>query len=388
MVKWTIIASNNGPDNATGVTVDDILPEGLVLLNYTASKGFYDNGVWSVCCMEKGTTQTLELICYVNKTGDFTNIAKIEGEEYDPDESNNEDNASIFVPKSSDLAIIKSVDNTYPNFGDVVEWSVVVTNNGPDDAIDITIIDILPNGLKFINYTSTAGGYYEGIWYLDQLNNGCSESIIIRCLVNTLDDIINVAEVIPSQYDWNTSNNKDNESIGVNPIADLSIVKLVNVSQANYLDLVKWSLIVYNNGPNDATGVMVSDTIPNGLSIVGVEGDGKYADSIWNVGDLKNGQSKQLDIICKIIETGEFTNVANVWGDQSDPNLNNNEDENYLTVGPASDISITKTVSKYVYTVGDVVNYSIRLTNNGPDVARNVEVNEIMDDSLTFKSFK
>ena len=388
LVKWTIIASNNGPDNATGVTVDDILPEGLVLLNYTASKGFYDNGVWSVCCMEKGTTQTLELICYVNKTGDFTNIAKIEGEEYDPDESNNEDNASIFVPKSSDLAIIKSVDNTYPNFGDVVEWSVVVTNNGPDDAIDITIIDILPNGLKFINYTSTAGGYYEGIWYLDQLNNGCSESIIIRCLVNTLDDIINVAEVIPSQYDWNTSNNKDNESIGVNPIADLSIVKLVNVSQANYLDLVKWSLIVYNNGPNDATGVMVSDTIPNGLSIVGVEGDGKYADSIWNVGDLKNGQSKQLDIICKIIETGEFTNVANVWGDQSDPNLNNNEDENYLTVGPASDISITKTVSKYVYTVGDVVNYSIRLTNNGPDVARNVEVNEIMDDSLTFKSFK
>ena len=70
-----------------------------------------------------------------------------------------------------------------------------------------------------------------------------------------------------------------------------------------------------------------------------------------------------------------------------DPELDNNRDESNLFVYPASDLSITKTVSKYKYTVGDVVNFSIRLTNRGPDAAENVKVREIMDDSLKLLSF-
>ncbi|WP_298501802.1 hypothetical protein [uncultured Methanobrevibacter sp.] len=388
IVKWTVIASNNGPDNATGVVVDEILPNGLILLNHTASKGIYDNGMWSVCCLQKGESQTLELICYVNRTGDLTNFVRIGGAEYDYDKSNNEAESSIFVPRSSDLEIIKNVNNSNPNYGDVVEWSIVVINNGPDATDDIIVIDVLPQGLELIDYTASSGQYVDEMWFIDHLATGGSESLLIRCTVKTLEDVENVAEVVPSQYDWNMSNNKDEEAISANPIADLAIEKLVNVSQANYLDLVKWTLIVHNNGPNDATGVTVSDVIPNGLAIVSVSGDGEYENSIWDIGDLANGESKILDIVCKIQATGNFTNVANVWAVETDPDLSNNEDEKDLLVNPASDISITKTVSKYRYSVGDVVSYSIKLTNMGPDRAENVEVKEVMDDSLKLKSFK
>ena len=68
--------------------------------------------------------------------------------------------------------------------------------------------------------------------------------------------------------------------------------------------------------------------------------------------------------------------------------MENNEDENYIDVPPASDISITKTVSKYQYSVGDLVKYSIKVTNNGPDNAENIKVREIMDDNLLLKSFR
>ena len=67
--------------------------------------------------------------------------------------------------------------------------------------------------------------------------------------------------------------------------------------------------------------------------------------------------------------------------------MENNEDEKSLYVYPASDISVTKTVSKYKYTRGELVKYSIKLTNKGPDMAENVEVSEIMDDSLELLSF-
>ena len=388
LVKWTIIAINHGPDKATGVSVDEILPEGLTVVNYTLTKGAYGDGVWAVCCIESGESQTLELICYVNKTGTLTNVVVIEGNEYDPDLSNNKDNSTVIVPKSSDLGVVKTVDNPYPDYGDVIEWYINVTNNGPDDAFDIVVKDLLPDGLELLSYNSTSGDFDGYLWHIDSLNNGYSELLVLRCLVQTLDDVENIAEVIPSQYDWNESNNNDSEIITVNPVADLSIIKLVNASTANYLDLIRWTLIVTNHGPNDATGVIVSDVIPKGLSIVKVIGEGLYENSIWDIGDLANGESTTLDIICKIQATGDFTNIANVWAEQKDPDWDNNVDENYLHVAPASDLAITKTVSKYQYSVGDLVKYTIKLTNKGPDMAKNVKVKEIMDTNLLLQSFE
>ena len=387
LVKWTVIAKNNGPNKATGVYVDEILPEGLKVLNYTASKGFYDNNIWNICCLEKGETESLELICQVTKTGTLTNIVRINGSEYDPDKSNNEANKTILVPISSDLAVTKNVDNSYPDLGDIVQWNITVTNNGPDDAYDVFVFDLMPEGLELIGYTASVGNYYDNTWIINNLKTGASETLILRCLVKTLDDVENIVEVVPSEYDWNESNNNDSEKISVNPIADLEVIKLVNNTSPNYLDLVKWTLVVTNYGPNDATGVFVRDDIPNGLKIMNVFGDGDYEDSVWDVGSLAVGEYKQLEIVCKVLTTGEFTNIAFIWADQDDPEPENNHDQKDIYVKPASDISITKTVSKYQYSVGDLVKYSIKVTNNGPDAAENVEVREIMDENLHLKSF-
>ena len=388
LIKWTIIASNNGPDKATGVYVMDILPEGLVLVNYTASKGFYDNGMWSICCMQKGESETLEIVCYINITGDVINVANITGNEYDYDLSNNRAEESMFVPDACDVAVTKTVNDTNPYFGDVIEWNITIINNGPDTANEIYVFDDLPNGLKYLSYVANKGIYDDGMWYVSSLRNGESAYLLIRCEVNSLENMVNIVDVSSLEYDWNQSNNNDSEEISVNPVCDLSITKLVNVTQANYLDLVKWTLIVTNNGPNDASDVFVSDVIQNGLQLVKAEGDGEYDNSLWYVGDLKSGQSKMLDLICKIVATGEFENFASVWGNEYDPDLSNNEDEKSLLVNPASDLSITKTVSKYKYNVGNLVKYSIKVVNNGPDRATNVEVMEIMDDSLVLKSFR
>ena len=61
------------------------------------------------------------------------------------------------------------------------------------------------------------------------------------------------------------SNNNDSEIIKVNPACDLEIVKSSSVSQANYKDIIKWTIKVSNNGPDNATGVKIIDILPNGL---------------------------------------------------------------------------------------------------------------------------
>ena len=61
--------------------------------------------------------------------------------------------------------------------------------------------------------------------------------------------------------------------------------------------------------------------------------DKRYENAIWDIGDLRNGQSKQLNIVCKVRATGEFTNYASVWAEETDPDLTNNDDEAYTPFG-------------------------------------------------------
>ena len=384
LIKWTLTASNNGPDKVTGVTVQDILPEGFVLVNYTASKGFYDEGVWAVCCLEKGEIETLELVCKVIRTGNITNIAEISGIEHDPNLDNNMDNESIEVPPASDISVIKQVTEDNPYFGDIVTWIIKVTNNGPDRANNVKVTDVLPYGLVFNSYSSTCGVYENGVWVIDYLNVGQSECLNISCHVNELGVIVNNVSVMADEYDVDMSNNHDDELIDVLPVSDLSIEKFANVSTANYNDLVKWTVIVSNNGPNCATGVFIQDILPNSLKLISANGN--YENGIWYVGDLDVGESKALEIITKIIKTGNITNVAKANGNEKDPNPNNNEDNGTIYVKPAADLSITKTVSKYTYNVGEIVAYSIKVNNNGPADAVNVRVSEKFPKSLTLKS--
>ena len=386
LIKWTVIAKNNGPNKATSVNVYDILPDGLIMVDVEASKGFYENGVWFVCCLENGEEETLEIVCEVNKTGNITNVASIEAEEYDPDITNNKGNATIDVPLTVDLEVIKDVSNKNPYFGEMITWFISIKNNGPDIATNVVLYDLLDDGLIFNSYDSTVGEYTNNSWIVGQLNVNEIVYLNITCIVDDLGMISNYAVANCSEYDLNISNNNDTEVIDASPVADLAVVKLVNVSSPNYDDLVKWTIIVTNNGPNDATGVLVRESLPKGLTLIRTS-DFVYSDGSWYVGDLNVGEEKYLELICRVSATGTFKNIVSIQGNEFDPDVSNNNDDESIYVAPACDLKITKTASKYNYNVGDVITYSIKLTNNGPDKSRNIEVKEMFDNSLTLKSF-
>lgn len=387
IIKWTLIAKNYGPDKATSVLVDDIMPKGLILIDINASKGIYDNGLWNVCCLENGEQQILEITCKVNKTGTITNFASISAEEVDLNPSNNNDSESIKVPSTVDLEVTKAVSDKTPYFGDEIVWFISVKNNGPDRATNVIVSDVLDDGLVLRNYSSTVGTFNDNKWSISRLNNGQTAYINISCTVNKLGEIINVASAICSQVDRNESNNNDGEIITVNPVADLSVEKIVNNSHPNYGDLIKWSIIARNNGPNGATNVTVEDIMPNGVEII-ESSDFISLNGTWYIGNLALNEIRQLDIVCKVVSTGNFENVAMISGGEHDPNPINNRDVEGIDVAPACDLSITKTASKYYYKVGDIIDYSIKIANNGPDEARNIKVNEIPDKSLTLKSVR
>ncbi|MBQ2665995.1 hypothetical protein [Methanobrevibacter sp.] len=386
LVKWTLVISNMGPDTATNVYVEDKLPEGLKLISYDATKGFYDEGIWSVCCLNRGDVETLEILCLVEKTGEIINFAEIYAGEYDYNPENNRDNESVDVPLAVDLEVMIEVSNTNPLFGEIVNWMITVKNNGPDDATGAILEDILPNELIFLSHDSSKGTFEGDVWDIGSLNVGKAAYLNITTITDALGEVINDATVKAQEYDWNMSNNYDADMIYVRPVADLSIVKMVDNKSPNYGEMVKWTLVALNKGPNVAHNVIVRDILPEGLTVV--SSNSRFSEGIWKIASLDVGEEKSIEIMCKVTSTGDFVNLARISGDELDLDESDNRAEESIHVGQASDLSITKIASKYDYKVGDVIEYVIEIVNNGPDTAKNIRVSEVLDGLLKLKSFK
>ena len=97
---YTIAAHDNGPLAATGVTVTDMLPSGLVYVSSTASQGTYDQatGLWTVGSLAVGATATLHITVRLAATGAITNTAARSGEiQTDPIPANDVSSVRITV---------------------------------------------------------------------------------------------------------------------------------------------------------------------------------------------------------------------------------------------------------------------------------------------------
>ncbi|NPA71952.1 MAG: DUF11 domain-containing protein, partial [Gammaproteobacteria bacterium] len=105
--------------------------------------------------------------------------------------------------------------------------------------------------------------------------------------------------------------------------ADLDVQKTANPASAGPGDTVTFTITVENHGPNDATGVEVTDTLPSGYTYVSNNpSQGTYNSGAgkWTVGALANGASASLTLTATVNPTGDYTNAAEVTAsDQTDP---------------------------------------------------------------------
>src|SRR5262249_39570487 len=152
MITYTVTLSNNGPDPATNVTVQDTLPAGVAFVSATPSQGTYNSatGVWAVGTVNPGVPQTLTLIATVINPGASANTAAIShSDQFDPTPANNSDSTSV-NPQQADLQLGKVVSDPRPNVGDTVTFTVTLTNSGPSAATGVQVTDLLPAGLILV----------------------------------------------------------------------------------------------------------------------------------------------------------------------------------------------------------------------------------------------
>ncbi|MHB9140824.1 MAG: T9SS type B sorting domain-containing protein [Paludibacter sp.] len=104
-VIFSIVATNNGPDNATGTSVDVKLPSGFTFVSTSNTIGTYDpiTGLWTIGNMINGATETLTITATVNANGSYTMTAVIKCDEVEATLINNTSTAELvpfefFIP--------------------------------------------------------------------------------------------------------------------------------------------------------------------------------------------------------------------------------------------------------------------------------------------------
>lgn len=416
-IVFNVTVSNNGAMNATGVKVSDVLPAGLSYVSYTASQGAYDpgTGVWTVGNLDKGASKTLSITATVTSTGLKSNTAQVSAadqQDIDSTPNNNvpgeDDQATVtLTPEVIDLSLTKTVNNTTPNVGQDVTFTITVKNEGPNTATNVAVADALPAGLTFQTYATASGVYNSatGVWTVGTLAAGASATLSLAATVSTPGVKTNTAQVSAAdQYDIDSTPNNnvptedDQASVSLTPtVADLSLTKTVNNTAPNVGQDVTFTVTVKNDGPNTATNVAVADSLPAGLTFKSSSAtNGAYVSGtgVWTVGTLAIGASATLTIVATVATTGTKINTAQVSAaDQYDidstPNNNvpTEDDQASVSLTPTvADLSLTKTVDASGVQVGQNVTFTIIVRNDGPTDATGVSVADSLPSGLDFQS--
>ncbi|MCF6182500.1 Ig-like domain-containing protein [Lutibacter sp.] len=166
--------------------------------------------------------------------------------------------AITIIEDMSDLSMVKTVDNITPNVGENIEFTITLSNDGPNDATGVSVIDQLTSGYSFISYTASLGDYDSttGIWNVGIVGNGANETLTIRAMVNASGDYTNIAEVYSAnQADPNSipgngdASENDQDEITTVPVAMVTFPEefTPNGDGINDLFEIRYLQVIYPN---------------------------------------------------------------------------------------------------------------------------------------------
>ncbi|MCP2025221.1 gliding motility-associated-like protein/uncharacterized repeat protein (TIGR01451 family) [Flavobacterium sp. HSC-32F16] len=425
-VSFELVITNSGPNNASGVQVTDLLPSGFEFVNYSSSAGIYNDvtGLWNVGSVDVGVSESLIIDAKVLPTGIYKNIAQVTASNLpdtdstpnndDGDQSEDDEDNTLITPTQpiSDVSLTKSVNNPIPLVGSQVIFEIIVTNNGPQDNTGVQVTDLLPSGYTYNSFTVSTGAFNPatGVWTIGNLVNGKIETLQIMAAVNGSGNYLNSSEITgaglpdPDSAPNNGITTEDDYAevitIPITLSSDLSLSKTVNNPTPLIGSQVIFEVVVTNNGPQNNTGVQVTDILPSGYTFVGFTvSTGTYnsTSGIWTVGNLADGNSETLQIVASVNNTGAYTNTAEVTAsDLSDPDSTPNNgiitEDDYAEASTvpvllSADLSLTKTVNNSTPLIDSQVTFSIEINNAGPQETNGVTVTDLLPSGYTYVSY-
>ena len=170
-------------------------------------------------------------------------------------------------------------------------------------------------------------------------------------------------------------------------MVDLGIVKTVDVDPDTVIyvgDEITFVITVTNNGPSDAHDVNITDELnTTAFRYVRSDPEGVESDGVvkWHFDTIAaNGGSVSVRVTVVTLVNGTLSNNATVVCKEDKNETNNSTD---VPVEPFVCLDITKDVNIKTVRIGEEVEFTITVTNNGKSNATHVVVSDVLPDGFS-----
>lgn len=337
--------------------------------------------------------------------------------------------SALFVKFTPDTAIGGSIPPTVPNLnltkndgditvipGQIFTYTLTYGNTG-GEAAGVVINETVP---AYTTFVGPAGWDCTGVvagstctYELGTVANGVTGNVAFAVQVipsplpSAVEQVDNIATIDDENgEDSNLLDNTALDSTLIIAAPDLTLVKTDNVSQVTPGTVLTYRLDYRNMGTQDAAGVKITETVPNGTqfnadaSSVGWSclpaGGGEGAKCTLNVGSVAgNGGAGFVLFAVKVVNPApaglpRIVNSPNatpanktkiednkISGDDLNP-VDNLAPEERTTLNAAPNLRVTQTDNPTTVVPNDVIVYQISYSNNGNQDATGVRITEVV----------
>jgi uncharacterized repeat protein (TIGR01451 family) len=389
MTTLVVVVKNKGPAQAPGVEVFVPLPAGLALSAQSASAGTFTpaTGMWQVGVMAAGKSETLTLTVVPTAEGPVSVAITETSGAGDTDPSDDSATATLNALAAVDLQVSLSADRGSVNVGEVVTLTARVVNAGPSVASSVTIALATPPGLSVVSATTGTGTYAPGTWTIPSMAVGAAGTLTITATVAAAGALSTQASYVSSnETEVSAANNTATVVLNGALAADVQVTKQASTSSPAVGGQVTYTVVVRNNGPSRATGIVVTDALDPMLAFASaVASAGTYdaGTGAWVVGALTATQQATLAITATAGAAGQIANLAAKTAmNEPDPVAANDRGLVTVAAGLEADLSVSMSSPSAVVLPGVPVTYTLTVSNAGPSAAAGTLVRDLLPASL------
>jgi uncharacterized repeat protein (TIGR01451 family) len=334
-----ITITNRGLDTATNVLVSDALPAGATFVSASAG-GTYKAGIvsWPILAtFATRTTASYSVTITAPGAGPLTNLAYSTSVTADPDPSNNNGtgaNNQVITSVTGLSDVATTVDGPASVFaGTTFTYNISLTNSGPSPAVNVLVSNSVPAGATFVS-ASQGGTNNAGLvtWLLSSLAAGTNTNLTLTVSApagGSLTDIVASTSDTQDLVPFNNDGSRGNSQLitTIIPSADVAVAVagppgVLAGAAFNYI------ITLTNAGPSVASNVVVSDTLPVGVTFLSASLGGTINGGVvlWPpVPSLPSGWGTNFILTVGAPASGSLTNSGASTSDTHDPFTSNND---------------------------------------------------------------